>query len=312
MDPFVLTIIIIFVVTLIVSYLKSILRDRCLKDFDKFPVIVLLKNGKSIWGRMRLKSSGFILTYDQPYDNISHLEYGFIIYRNEFSTIFSIVRLISDLSESEKRLREIRKKVEVFKAILWLRKKARNFFAAVRDAFVDTFSMFLGKYGAKSSLISQNQRYVKSLGTTVIDYIGNSYDPILEGLIGKRVVYEVFESETWKEYTGVLKNYSKDFLEILETKISIKLALKLRENQRKASYFNVEILKDENQITVLNKRNNSIKLILENGDVMVDPDQQIELDQDSSDSVKLMIELSEKVDVVLPRSSAVVRHLAEG
>jgi len=310
LDPFVATILVIFSITLVISYVKSTIRDRCLKDFNKFSVVVLLKNGKSVWGRMKLKSSGFILEYSQPYDNISHFEHGFIIYRNEFSTFFGVFRMLSELSDKEQKLRKIKKDIAIFKPLLWLKKKTRNFFAAVRDAFVDTFSMFLGKYGAKSSLISQNQKYVKNLGTTVIDYIGNSYDPILEELIGKRVVYEILQENIWREYTGTLKNYSKDFLEILDTEIPLRITLKLRENQKSVTYFNIEIVRKGNQITVKNKRDNSVKLISSDKCIQLNPEQEIKVSSEKTEDT-FLIEFFEKVDGIFPRSEAVVRHLAE-
>jgi len=123
LDPFLLTVLIIFLTTLIVSYLRSIMSDRCLKDFEKYPVIVVLKNGKSIWGRIFIKSSGFLLRYDEPYNNVSHIEYGFIVYKNEYPTIFSIVRLLNILPEKELKKREKRKKFVILRPLIWVRKK---------------------------------------------------------------------------------------------------------------------------------------------------------------------------------------------
>lgn len=311
MDPFLLTVSIIFFTTLVVSYLKSILSDRCLKDFEKYPVIVVLKNGKSIWGKIFIKSSGFLLKYDEPYDNVSHIEYGFIIYKNEFPTIFSIIRPLTILSAKERKRREIRKKLVILKPLFWLRKKIRNFFAAVRDAFVDTLSMFIGKVSSKSSLISQNQNYVKTLGSSIIDYIGNSYDPILENLIGKKIVFEILENNEWKEYVGTLKNYSKDFLEIFETEFPLRVTIKIRNKCEKITFFGIEIQNKNNQITLQNNIQALVKIYVGSSNYILKFGEKITIEQEVQVPVEITLEFSEKSDLILPRSIAVVRHLAE-
>ncbi|MDI3472152.1 MAG: hypothetical protein PWQ20_330 [Thermotogaceae bacterium] len=306
-----MTVLIIFLTTLIVSYLRSIMSDRCLKDFEKYPVIVVLKNGKSIWGRIFIKSSGFLLRYDEPYNNVSHIEYGFIVYKNEYPTIFSIVRLLNILPEKELKKREKRKKFVILRPLIWVRKKFRNFFAAVRDAFVDTFSMLLGKASAKSSLISQNKKYVETLGANIIDYIGNSYDPILENLIDRKIVFEIFEDNEWKEYTGILKNYSKDFLEIFEAEFPLKVAIKIRNKHEKIVFFGIEIQNENNQIILKNNIKNSVKTCIGSSNYILEPGKEITIEQEIQVPIEITLEFLEKSDLILPRAIAVVRHLAE-
>ena len=228
MDTFAITIAVIFVATLIISYFKSSSKDPCLKDFDDFPILVEFKNGRTVWGKMRLEATGMWLEYEKPHDNVTHKESGFLLYKKEFPTMFGVFRLVEDLPSSDRRRRDTRLVIENQKFLLFLRRKIRNFFAAVRDAFVETISLLIGRYGTKSSIISQNKKYVKGIGESVVDYIGNSYDPILEKLLGRRIVYEVQEGEKWREYVGTLKNYTKDFIEIVSSKFPVRLNLKMK------------------------------------------------------------------------------------
>ena len=217
MDGFMLTILIIFVATLLTSYFKSASRDPVLKDFHGFPVIVFFKNGHTVWGKMNAKSTGFIIEYEKPFDNITHQESGFIIYRNEYPTIEKIVRVVDDLNDDDLTKRKIKSLSYKKSWLSYLRRGFRNFFAGVRDALVDTFGMFVGRMAPQSSVITKNQNYVKKVGESFVDYVNNSYEPVIEYLSGKRIVYETPNGDKWIEHTGITGKYSKDFLEILDS-----------------------------------------------------------------------------------------------
>ncbi|MBN1127167.1 MAG: hypothetical protein JXA82_19345 [Sedimentisphaerales bacterium] len=44
----------------------------------------------------------------------------------------------------------------------------------------------------------------------------------MERHIGQKVVIEILEKDTWIEYVGVLKDYTSDFIEILDVNYSVK------------------------------------------------------------------------------------------
>ena len=46
--------------------------------------------------------------------------------------------------------------------------------------------------------------------------VGTSYEPLLERYIGRRVVLEMLKGDTVIEYSGVLKDYTADFIEIMD------------------------------------------------------------------------------------------------
>ncbi len=305
MNTLAITIIVIFTTTLLVSYFKSTAKDRCLKDFRSFQTLVILKNNNSLWGRLIIESSGVVLEYPESYDNVTHLERGYIIYRGEFSILHGLFRIIDQLTAEELRLRERTSLVFERSWIVNIRRVLRNFFAAVRDAIVDTFSLFLGRITPKSAVVAGNQKYVKSVGESFIDYVGNSYDSILERLIGKRVIIEVSRDGKWTEYEGTMRNYTKDFVEVLSTYMPISYSVKCRRGTIEA--FGVVFERIEDSVIVKNFRKESISLSLENAEAtQIKPD--CEKSISSAEEAIFDIEYECEVDAIFPRSEAIVRH----
>ncbi len=305
MNTLAITIIVIFTTTLLVSYFKSTAKDRCLKDFRSFQTLVILKNNNSLWGRLIIESSGVVLEYPESYDNVTHLERGYIIYRGEFSILHGLFRIVDQLTAEELRLRERTSLVFERSWIVNIRRVLRNFFAAVRDAIVDTFSLFLGRITPKSAVVAGNQKHVKSVGESFIDYVGNSYDSILERLIGKRVIIEVSRDGKWTEYEGTMRNYTKDFVEVLSTYMPISYSVKCRRGTIEA--FGVVFERIEDSVIVKNFRKESISLSLENAAAtQIKPD--CEKSISSAEEAIFDIEYECEVDAIFPRSEAIVRH----
>ena len=69
---------------------------------------------------------------------------------------------------------------------------------------------------ALATLASQ-QKSIKRGEKGVADYLGRSYDPILEKHIGKQVVLEIttVDGEV-QEYVGIFKEYSRQFLQVMD------------------------------------------------------------------------------------------------
>ena len=62
--------------------------------------------------------------------------------------------------------------------------------------------------------------------------VGNSFEPLLERYIGNKVVLEMIKGDKVIEYSGVLKEYTADFIEIMD----INYAVKDDEPTRKADF----------------------------------------------------------------------------
>lgn len=310
MDPFTLTVLIIFASALIAGFLKSTLKDRCMKDFHKFPVVAKLKNGKAVWGDFFIESTGFYLNYKSPYINKDHLETGFILYKAEYPTLQGLFRLVEDLSEEDKKRRNAKSLVFEQGWIFSLRKSFRNFFAAVKDALTDTFSLFLGKFALKSAVVSQNQAYVQRMGEGVFEYVGNSYDPVLEKLIGSRVIVELSVRGQWKEYEGLLRNYTKDFIEVLSMKLPLEVHSLMYSSE--LEIFGISLEYFDGFLTLKNDRLSEVTLAVDTLErIKLEPGQVKKLET-SGLPVSISVELEEVFDAVLPRTDAVVRHTTPG
>jgi hypothetical protein len=85
-DGFTITIIFIFLAAIIGAVLNSRVMDRCLKTWNGYHVVVEEKDGKTIWGTMRLFPTGIELDYLNPVlDRQGHYESSYIIYKDQYS-----------------------------------------------------------------------------------------------------------------------------------------------------------------------------------------------------------------------------------
>ncbi|AKI96823.1 hypothetical protein [Kosmotoga pacifica] len=305
MTSLTITIIVIFVTAFVVAYLKATWRDRCLKDLEGFPVIISLKDGKTVWGTMNLESTGMLLRYSRPHKSGSHFETGFIIYKNEYAGVKAIYRILSDLDDAQRKKREMKTLLSRSGFFIAVRRMIRNFFAAVRDGVVESMKLLIGQVTPKSSVLSGKDKYVSRMGESFVDYIGNSYDPLLEKLIGRRVVYERFEEGSWREHTGILQNYTKDFLEIINTSTPVHITLSPRRS--KNIHLGIEIERKDDSVVVMNHRQTSIKILSSDEEHILEPGQKKAINV----SENITIELNEEIDVVFPRSEVIVRHTVD-
>ena len=87
LDPsFFITIGLIFLLALVGAYLRSIVRDRCLKSWDGFHITLERTDGKLIWGVMRLEPSGIELSYLDTIQDEKHIESTYLLYNSDTRT----------------------------------------------------------------------------------------------------------------------------------------------------------------------------------------------------------------------------------
>lgn len=65
-------------------------------------------------------------------------------------------------------------------------------------------------------VLTSQDKYVSRMKSDVLSAVGTSYEPLLERHIGKRVVIEIATSEKIVEYSGVLKDYTANFIEVMD------------------------------------------------------------------------------------------------
>jgi hypothetical protein len=308
MDIFGWTIVIIFCTTLVISLFKSSVKDRCIKALHGTHTITLFQNGKSLFGKLHLEATGYTTLYDRPYSNGGHLESGFILYKSEFPTLFGVFRPIEDLTSNEQGKRKTQYLMVKQPFIVILRNRTRNFFAAFRDAIVQSLTLFMGRLVSKTSVVGQNQKYITDAGTSVVDYVWNSYDPLLERNLGKPVIYEVFRNGTWEEYSGILVRYTKDFILVFDSSYPLDVQFRIRDQECCSTHLGVSYERNGPNMTVWNQRNQTVWW---QNQFNLSPGEKWEGTVEKDGPIDCSIALMEPMDIAFPRSVCIVRHPSE-
>ena len=66
------------------------------------------------------------------------------------------------------------------------------------------------------TVLASQDKYVSQMKQELMGSVGASYEPLLERYIGNRVVLELIRGDTVFEYCGVLKEYTADFIEVMD------------------------------------------------------------------------------------------------
>lgn len=232
------TIFLIFAVSFASTYLARLVRDRCLHDFEGFATAVELKTYERYWGRLRTFSSGLEVAYPRPYQNPDgHTETSALFLKDRMGNIQSIHRYHDELSPLKQAQRQRAIERAYHPALhqqLW--RALRNFFNTFRDAVSEAVGFAISRFKQVSSsqvVQTQDTRLTK-IGKTVVDTTARQeYEPILELYIGRRVVAEELRPDkTVLAHVGILKDYTGDWLELLDCQFEREFIFDLAQPER--------------------------------------------------------------------------------
>ncbi len=65
-------------------------------------------------------------------------------------------------------------------------------------------------------MLSSQDKYVTQMKQELIGAVGTSFEPLLEKYIGRKVVLELTKADKIFECCGVLKDYTAEFIEIMD------------------------------------------------------------------------------------------------
>jgi len=218
---FAITVVFIVLTTLVAAFLRRIKKDKCLKDFRGCMVTIEDTAGKMVWGMFNVENTGLELMYPQAHEDADgHLETSYILYKHEYSKLQVLVRYHDQLSDEKKKQREISLK-KTYHPGFWsrLRRKTANVFKTTRDSVMEVVNMMLSQAKQKSpasGLLKSQDKYVTQIKQELMGSVGTSYEPLLEKYIGNKVVVEMVRGDKLFEYSGVLKDYTADFVEIMD------------------------------------------------------------------------------------------------
>ncbi len=319
---FILTLAIIVAATLVGSYVRSSRKDRCLASFDGFHITVETKSDRVIWGQMNLKSTGFELIYRSDIQDEKHLETSYILYKNEYADIQAIYRNAQELTEENRKRRE-KDLRHSFHPAWWRRgwRKLRNFMSTATESLNEAVGLMIvqARKPAAHLISDTGEAYLKDISKNVVGYAGTTYDPLLEQYIGTRVVVEVVEEEAVHEHVGIFKNYSADFLEILDVYYPTPQEVRLQGETQWDIANKVSVITEGRQVRVHN--NSEQPVLVERisvGDkekelsAIIGGNEEIVLHVDNIQAeIVLHMRVACLLDMIVPRGHSLVRHRAE-
>ena len=222
---FLLTVGFIFLGALFSNVMKWNNKDRVLKDLQGFHSTIELMGGKKVWGKTQVYTNGLELYFSRGATNsVGDPISSYIFYRDDIDRIRVVYRNHGELSIANQLLRK--KEVERVSQPSFfhiVKRKSRIFFNMFNDAIGEALSVFLTRMkgaSASNTILSTQGDYLKKMGTTALSAAGNSYDPILERYINRRVVISVQDEYDKSEFCGFLKEYSSAWMSILDCKIT--------------------------------------------------------------------------------------------
>ena len=226
-DTFAITVIFIVLSTLVAAFVRRRSKDKCLKDFRRDMVILEETAGKIIWGKLNVENTGLEFIYPAEHkDKEGHDETSYILYKYEYPKIAALIRYHDELSEAGKKEREKALKRTYHPTMLRrLRRKIQNVFKTVRDSVMEVVNMLVSqakKAAPGGAVLASQDKYVTQMKQELMGSVGTSYEPLLEKYIGNKVVLELIKGDKIFEYSGVLKEYTAEFIEIMDVNYKVK------------------------------------------------------------------------------------------
>jgi len=196
-------------------------------------VILEQTTGKIVWSKLRVENTGLELVYPIEHkDKSGHIETSYILYKNEYPNIRALIRYHDELGEHSKREREKELKRTYHPAALRrLRRRIQNFFKTVKDSVMDVMNLLIGqvrKTTSAGAMLTSQDKYISQLKQELVSSLRTSFEPLLERHIGKKVVLELVKDDKIFEYPGVLKDYTAEFIEIMDVDYRIEEDQKAR------------------------------------------------------------------------------------
>jgi hypothetical protein len=220
---FYLTLLFIFLTAAVTAVFTKWARDKCLKFFNGYHVTLERIRGQTMWGGLKIFSSGIEVVYDHAFvDARGRKKTSFMIYGAELENqLLCLLRYHDELDEEKQKLR--RKQVQSTFNPGFLRRMyrgVRNFVNTLRDAFGAAIGAAVNqsqRVSPASALASQSSQ-VTNIGQTLLGKFANAYEPLLEQYIGLPVILDVADpinpNNATTEYTGYLADYTQQFIAI--------------------------------------------------------------------------------------------------
>ncbi|MEN7972883.1 MAG: hypothetical protein ABFR47_03515 [Verrucomicrobiota bacterium] len=211
-----LPMILLFVAATVTAITARRKRDRCLKYFNREPVMILMQSGKWLWGRFVAYPKALELVFERPEKDASgHCKASYVLYTPEVDGIKKILQSppLAGTKEYDKWQKEVARIANPsilrrFRRWIW------NVFNTLRDAVSQSLGMIIGTMKTKSPMgkVTGADKRAGEIGNTLLGTVPNTYEPVLEKYLGRQVIVEMLEDGVVVEFAGLLQEYSGKYL----------------------------------------------------------------------------------------------------
>lgn len=220
MTSFGTTIFFIALVTIVGAFIRRRSRDRCLRDFNGNNVTMECLDGTVASGKLRVENTGLEFIYPDPITTDGDTETSFIMYKSEYPKIAALMRFHNKLSQYNKKQRE-QELARTYHPSFLRRTKRKTFNAAktVRDSLMEVVNLLISqakRVTPAGGVLTAQDKYVNQMKTDITTATDSSYEPLIEKYIGHKIIIEVVKNDKILRYCGVLKDYTKEFIEIMD------------------------------------------------------------------------------------------------
>ena len=326
-DIFLLTVGLIFALTLLGAFLRRITHDRCLRLLHDHHVTYLPHAGRVVWGDLHVSSHGLEIRFDSSFVNSRGLtKSGYFVYEDELLESVAICRTVHGLTPAEAGDRERQIKRTVHPRLhRRVRRSMANLLNIVRDAVVNTLGLFVGRMDGKANVgaaLQTQTGQIKELGGAVLGLVTNAYEPLLERYLGKRVVLDLTFPQGAphgnSEFSGYLVEYNEKFIALFNPVHAAKEKIDARlEETTELAGCTVEISSEKLSVVCTGKDAIVLKS-LELGEEIMDvgavllTGQSLSFHRQAVGSVRLVAERTRQLDIICPRARARVRFSGTG
>lgn len=218
-----LTILAIFVLTIVSAVLRRISKDKALKLFDDYHVAFFSEKRLTIWGDLIVRATGIELLFDEPVTTRRKLlKASALIYEDEFPPMICLTRTVHGLNDEEKRDRVLQiQKTQNPGLLRRSRRWFKNALNTLRDAIVKSVGLVIGRMtrtAPAGAALSSQAGDINNLTGSVLSLAANAYEPLLERYIGKAVVLEIIPpgppGTEPVELPGYLVDYTARFIAV--------------------------------------------------------------------------------------------------
>ncbi|BAM02295.1 hypothetical protein PSMK_01360 [Phycisphaera mikurensis NBRC 102666] len=334
-----LTILVIFGGAILSAVLTQWRRDKCLKLLRGDHATVVRLDGGVLWGDLIVYPKALELTFDAPFVTTRGLvKSGVMLPEADVAGVHLVARSAAGLTPAEQRHREsqIRRTFRPGLLRRWLR-TGRNLLNTLRDAFGKALSAILSAVtrNPRAAALADQKAGVEGIGQQLIGAAGNAYDPLLEAHVGRPVVVKLRcpglskpEAPVAVDVPGYLVDYSDAWIAVFNVDHTPLEALTLEATAGQPADADPRVSVTKSPAGRLGVRNPGPAFVLVRSvdgegdpagaggdaadlDAVVPPGATLWLGVDPAGSTRVRLELTERLDLVIPRGQVVVRHAGD-